>query len=251
MIILIVCVLIIGYYAYKHVKEDAEEEKNRIWKGITIISGGVSYEGQYKGNKFCGQGTLIYPDGMKYVGEFEDGKKHGQGTITMDNGNKVVGEFNRDEPWNSTLVDKDDKYIWSYRSGETPKTGEWERSFYLGEWKDGKFHGQGTHTYPEGDKYEGEWKDGEQTKGTYTYPEGHRYEGEWKNKTFHGKGTLFFNDGDKYEGNFKDGEKTKGIMTYSNGEKYLVEFKNHVEVKRTKCDKNGKIIKKKEKKGKK
>ncbi len=40
-------------------------------------------------------------------------------------------------------------------------------------------------------------------------------------------------------------------MTYSNGEKYLVEFKNHVEVKRTKCDKNGKIIKKKEKKGKK
>lgn len=83
----------------------------------------------------------------------------------MDNGNKIVGEFNRGEPWNNTLVDKDDKYIWSFRSGETPKTGEWERSFYLGEWKDGRFHGQGTHTYPEGDKYEGEWKDGEQTKG--------------------------------------------------------------------------------------
>ena len=28
---------------------------------------------------------------------------------------------------------------------------------YEGEWKDGKYHGQGTLTTPDGDKYEGEW----------------------------------------------------------------------------------------------
>ena len=28
---------------------------------------------------------------------------------------------------------------------------------YEGEWKDAKYHGQGTLTTPDGDKYEGEW----------------------------------------------------------------------------------------------
>ena len=34
-------------------------------------------------------------------------------------------------------------------------------------------NGQGTYTYPNGEKYVGEWKDGEQNgQGTYTYPNG-------------------------------------------------------------------------------
>ena len=31
---------------------------------------------------------------------------------------------------------------------------------YVGEYKDGKRHGQGTYTWADGDKYVGEWKDG-------------------------------------------------------------------------------------------
>ena len=31
---------------------------------------------------------------------------------------------------------------------------------YVGEYKNGKRHGQGTYTYPIGDKYVGEWKKG-------------------------------------------------------------------------------------------
>ena len=33
---------------------------------------------------------------------------------------------------------------------------------YVGEYKDGKLHGQGTFTYANGDKWVGEWKDGKQ-----------------------------------------------------------------------------------------
>ena len=37
----------------------------------------------------------------------------------------------------------------------------WENGTrYMGEWKDGKKHGQGTFTFPDGEIYEGEWKDG-------------------------------------------------------------------------------------------
>ena len=41
---------------------------------------------------------------------------------------------------------------------------------YIGEWKDGKKHGQGTYTYGkgkwEGEKYVGKWKEGKRWNGT-------------------------------------------------------------------------------------
>ena len=40
---------------------------------------------------------------------------------------------------------------------------------YVGEWKDGKRHGQGTATFANGDSYVGEWKDDKyHGQGTYT-----------------------------------------------------------------------------------
>jgi hypothetical protein len=38
--------------------------------------------------------------------------------------------------------------------------GEWEGDKYVGEYKDGEEHGQGTYTWSDGQKYEGKWKDG-------------------------------------------------------------------------------------------
>jgi hypothetical protein len=74
-------------------------------------------------------------------------------------------------------------------------SGEWEGDKYLGEWKDGKRHGQGTYTYASGDKYAGEFKDGMMHgQGTYTYGlgewEGDKYVGEFKDDMMHGQGTY-------------------------------------------------------------
>ena len=44
---------------------------------------------------------------------------------------------------------------------------------YVGEFKDGKRHGQGTYTFASGDKYVGEHKDGKPNgQGTYYAPNG-------------------------------------------------------------------------------
>ena len=52
---------------------------------------------------------------------------------------------------------------------------------YVGERENGKYNGQGTLTFRDGDKYVGEWKEGKyHGQGTYTYPDGRKYVGEYK-----------------------------------------------------------------------
>ena len=52
---------------------------------------------------------------------------------------------------------------------------------YVGEHKDGKFHGQGTYTWPDGRKYVGENKDGKfHGQGTMTSPDGGQNVGLWR-----------------------------------------------------------------------
>lgn len=44
---------------------------------------------------------------------------------------------------------------------------------YAGEFKDGKFHGHGEHTFPDGERYDGEWRFGMQHGiGLKSWPDG-------------------------------------------------------------------------------
>ena len=71
-------------------------------------------------------------------------------------------------------------------------------SKYTGEFKNGKYHGQGSITNVAGDKYVGGWKDGK----------------------FYGKGTLAYSNGDTKSGNWKDGKFNKqSALISSNDDK--------------------------------
>ena len=51
-------------------------------------------------------------------------------------------------------------------------------------------HGNGTMTWPDGNKYVGEYKNGKRDgNGTYTAANGDRYVGEYTNDKKHGQGT--------------------------------------------------------------
>jgi len=97
--------------------------------------------------------------------------------------------------------------------------GSYQGTKYVGEWKDGKMHGHGTFTLPDGEKYVGEFKDGlPHGRGTSTWPDGLKYVGEWKDDKMHGQGTFTLPDGTKYAGEWNDGKRHgQGTLTYTDG----------------------------------
>jgi len=82
---------------------------------------------------------------------------------------------------------------------------------YVGEWKDGKFNGQGTKISGTkavaGAKYVGEWKDGKMNgQGTLTYANGDEYVGKWKDRNMNGQGTYTYANGTVFKGLWENGK---------------------------------------------
>ena len=84
-------------------------------------------------------------------------------------------------------------------------TEKFGNAVYVGEWKSGNRHGQGTETFEDGGKFVGEFKDNRKNgQGTYTHPSGFKYMGEYKDGKENGQGAYTFADGRKREGLWRD-----------------------------------------------
>jgi len=99
---------------------------------------------------------------------------------------------------------------------------------YVGEWRDGRFNGQGTYTYPDGHKYVGEFRNDQPNgQGTGTFANGDKYVGEFRDGGFNGQGTYTDAYGDKYVGEWRDYRRHgQGILTKANGDKYVGEWRD-------------------------
>ena len=65
----------------------------------------------------------------------------------------------------------------------------------------------GTDTYANGNKYVGEWKNGKyHGQGTFTFPSGEKHVGKWKNQLPNGQGVHTYTDGRIEEGIFENGK---------------------------------------------
>ena len=118
-------------------------------------------------------------------------------------------------------------------------------SKYIGEYKDGKKHGQGANTQANGNKYVGEFKDDKRHgQGTYNWKDGRIWVGEWENGELSGYAITYDASGSiNQEGIFKNGKFLRslpkcegsysvttwtncfGTFTYTNGD-YVGAWKN-------------------------
>lgn len=58
-------------------------------------------------------------------------------------------------------------------------------------WLDGKMHGQGKFTWPDGRSYVGNYENDQKNGyGTFKWRNGKAYQGEWRNGRQHGEGVL-------------------------------------------------------------
>jgi len=97
---------------------------------------------------------------------------------------------------------------------------------YVGEFRDGKFHGQGIGTTVNGNRYVGEHRDGKpHGQGTFTFASGNKYVGEFRDGKRHGQGTFTMANGDKHVGQYTDDKRNgQGIVTFADGRPPLEGF---------------------------
>ena len=100
---------------------------------------------------------------------------------------------------------------------------------YKGEWRYGKYDGEGKLTFANGDEYEGSFFDGKyHGKGTCRYANGTVYEGEWQEGQWHGEGVCVRADGTKEKGHFEGGEKNGFVrVDYTDGSFFEGEYREN------------------------
>ena len=69
------------------------KEDKKCGKGQIMFLSGDEYKGEFKDNKFNGYGRYIWKNGEEYIGNYLDGKFHGEGLHKWGNNQYYKGEF--------------------------------------------------------------------------------------------------------------------------------------------------------------
>jgi len=181
------------------------------------------YEGDFIDGLFEGTGIMYYRKGAEkktiFDGNFKNGKKQGKGkqyieSLALKNMH-LVGEWTEGElKGPGTLFNEDGAvyYTGLFKSDYFPAgcigncqngTGQLfyfnTHTYFIGEWKDGKWHGMGKEYNLNGSlKFEGQFREGvRHGKGVSyweSYEENH-VEAKWVNGKKEGKGIVYYNNG--------------------------------------------------------
>jgi radial spoke head protein 1 len=182
---------------------------------------------------YTGKAVASYPNGDVYDGDFLDGIREGRGTYRYGrNGDIYHGE------WIKNLKHGIGKMIYNMqgppKEGDEDKKPEVKVGEYQGYWENGRRHGEGVFTYPNGDVYSGwwrfgekegtgsyiskatgmkmlgEWKNGEISHGRWVYPNGVYFEGKFENNKPSGAGTWHFTNSNSLQGVYTQKPKVLG-----------------------------------------
>jgi len=200
-------------------------------KATITIADKFIYEGDIdpKTNEPHGFGVIRCKNNtFTFSGHFVQGKREGYGVLSKKEG-VYKGEFKNDLfDGNGEYTTKDDTYKGNFSKGAVTGKGTSIRrdgQVYIGEWLDGKRHGQGVFKNKKGDTFSGIYHMNALQYGTWKFANGDSYEGTFANDKKDGFGTLKLTSG-TYVGHFvKDYFCGSGKLTTTYGVTYEGQFK--------------------------
>ena len=150
------------------------------------------YKGDFLNGLRHGYGK-DYRDNIKYEGDFRKDKKCGKGKILFESGDTYEGEF-RDNKFNGY-----GHYKWEKNKHE-----------YKGNYLDGKFNGEGYYKWGENEYYNGEYVNGiKEGEGELSFKDGKKFFVNFTNGKPNGIGIFQDQDGNRCEVEFINGKINK------------------------------------------
>ena len=208
-----------------------------------MLDSNSKYSGVLLYNVPQGEATFTYVDsGCVYTGDFVDGLFHGEGVFTWTTGWSFEGTFaNGVATYGKTISPATEGLIWyegamkalldidstqlgtgyyAYSDG-CNYTGQ---MYGQGALAGCTFSGEGTFSWPNGDKIIARFENGAPVEGKKVFPNECVYEGEFVNWNYNGKGTFSWPSGDLLVGTFANGAPVTGKYTYANTMCYEGQF---------------------------
>jgi len=145
-----------------------------------------------------GAGKATFPNGDVYEGEFVMGLREGQGKYVY--AAPPPGEEEEPKP---PVAEYEGKWAGGAKTAVGTTTYKASGHKYHGSYVAGKFHGQGTMFYPNGDIFTGMWVEGKKSgQGTYIFKAtATKVSGEWMDNVLM-SGSFVDSFGNTYAGDF-------------------------------------------------
>lgn len=205
-----------GELLTKESKHQGEWIKDKFtgWN-CKITSDGHMYIGKYTDGILNGKGECYTLDEYSYKGDFVNNIKEGQGIEVMNNAT-YEGSFVNDikNGKGKIIFASGDIYEGDFINGVIEGKGHyiWNKSKheYIGDYKGGKFHGNGYFKINEEEYYKGEYKEGvKEGMGEITFPNKMKYIGPFANGKPNGVGIFDNGKSFKGEAEFIEGKLNK------------------------------------------
>lgn len=220
-------------------------------KKLNRLNDGSCYIGRTQDDLFSGFGVYIkgedlyigtfreskpngflnwYKNGVLYYsGEWADGNFHGKGVLYKEDGTVKEGTWNNGELIQTHCEVKTDTGLYKgyVLSGKPDGMGLMQyndSSCYKGEWKEGKWNGEGSFC-SQTDSIIGNWDKGILNGTAEWRSERFTYNGDFFNNMPDGIGYINLSDSSFYEGGWMEGLRNGfGYMTFPNCDTYLGEW---------------------------